>query len=313
MTFAIPIQSGAGSFITRLESTPFAMKRLRMTLMSMPVDPHATQPVTVGAMLSSLFRNRQLIGQMTRREIVGRYRGSVMGLAWSFVNPVFMLAVYTLVFSEVFKSRWQGAADPESKTQFAIVLFVGLIILSIVSEVLNRAPGLIVSNANFVKKVVFPVEILPVVSMGTALFHAMASIAVLLLALLLFNGELAWTVILLPLVLLPLVLLILGISWMLASLGVFIRDVGQTIGIFTSVLMFVSPVFYPLSAVPERFRPFLQLNPLTFIIEQAREVVVWGHTPDWQGLALYGLVAALVAWAGFAWFQKTRKGFADVL
>jgi lipopolysaccharide transport system permease protein len=124
---------------------------------------------------------------------------------------------------------------------------------------------------------------------------------------------LPWTVIFLPLVLLPLVMLTLGISWMLASLGVFIRDVGQTIGIFTSVLMFVSPVFYPLSAVPEQYRPFIQLNPLTFIIEQAREVVVWGQPPDWRGLSLYGLAAAVVAWAGFAWFQKTRKGFADVL
>jgi lipopolysaccharide transport system permease protein len=307
------LSAALGLFITRVESTHFAKTRQRMSLMSMSVDPHATQPVSVGALSSSLWRNRQLIAQMTRREIVGRYRGSFMGLAWSFVNPVFMLAVYTLVFSEVFKSRWPGGADPDSKTQFAIVLFVGLIILSIVSEVLNRAPGLIVSNVNFVKKVVFPVEILPVVSMGTALFHALASIVVLLVALLLFNGSLPWTVIFLPLVLLPLVMLTLGISWMLASLGVFIRDVGQTIGIFTSVLMFVSPVFYPLSAVPEQFRPFIQLNPLTFIIEQAREVVVWGQPPDWRGLSLYGLAAAVVAWAGFAWFQKTRKGFADVL
>ena len=276
-------------------------------------NPHAAQPTSLVALAKSLWRNRQLIVQMTKREVVGRYKGSAMGMAWSFFNPVFMLVVYTFVFSEIFKSRWGGAGGDESKTQFAVVLFVGMIVLNLFSEVLNRAPGLILANVNYVRKVVFPIEILPVVAMGAALFHTLVSLGVLLAAFLLFNGYLQWTAVFTPLVLLPLVILTIGLAWMLASLGVFLRDVGQTIVIITTVLMFLSPVFYPVTAVPERFRPFIMANPLTFIIEQAREVLVWGHLPDWTGLGLYTLAATVVAWAGYAWFQKTRKGFADVL
>ena len=265
------------------------------------------------ALARSLWRNRQLIVQMTKREVVGRYQGSAMGLAWSFLNPVFMLVVYTFVFSEIFKSRWGGIGGDDSKTQFAVVLFVGMIVLGLFSEVLNRAPGLILSNVNYVKKVVFPIEILPVIAMGAALFHSFISLGVLLAAFALFNGYLHWTAVFTPLVLLPLVILTMGLAWMLASLGVFLRDVGQTIGIITTVLMFLSPVFYPITAVPERFRPIIMANPLTFIIEQAREVLIWGHLPNWLGLGTYTLVAVAIAWAGYAWFQKTRKGFADVL
>jgi lipopolysaccharide transport system permease protein len=249
---------------------------------------------------------------MTSREVMGRYQGSALGLAWSFFNPVFMLTVYTFVFSVVFKSRW-GVGGNESKTQFAVVLFVGMIVHGLFAEVLNRAPSLILSNVNYVKKVVFPLEILPVVAMGAALFHSLISLGVLLVAFALFNGYLHWTAIFTPLVLLPLVILILGLAWMLASLGVFLRDVGQTIGLITMVMMFLSPVFYPVTALPEKFRPWLMANPLTFIIEQAREVLIWGHLPNWVGLGLYTSASILVAWTGYIWFQKTRKGFADVL
>lgn len=277
------------------------------------MNPHAAQPTSLRALFASLWRNRQLIVQMTKREVVGRYKGSAMGLAWSFFNPVFMLVVYTFVFSEIFKSRWGGIGGDDSKTQFAVVLFVGMIVLSLFSEVLNRAPSLILSNVNYVKKVVFPIEILPVVAMGATLFHSLISLGVLLAAFALFNGYLHWTIIFTPLVLLPLVIITTGMAWMLASLGVFLRDVGQTITIITTVLMFLSPVFYPVTAVPERFRPVIMANPLTFIIEQAREVLIWGHMPDWAGLGIYTFAATIVAWAGYVWFQKTRKGFADVL
>lgn len=280
---------------------------------STAINPHAAQPTSLVALAKSLWRNRQLIVQMTKREVVGRYQGSAFGLAWSFLNPLFMLVVYTFVFSEIFKSRWGGVGGDDSKTQYAVVLFVGMIVLSLFSEVLNRAPGLILTNVNYVKKVVFPLEILPVVSMGAALFHSLVSLGVLLIAFVLFNGYLHWTVVFTPLVLLPLVILTIGLAWMLASLGVFLRDVGQTIGIITTVLMFLSPVFYPVTAVPERFRPFIMANPLTFIIEQAREVLIWGRLPNWLGLGAYTLAAVAIAWAGYAWFQKTRKGFADVL
>lgn len=250
--------------------------------------------------------------QMTRREVVGRYKGSAMGLLWSFLNPVFMLMVYTFFFSVVFKARW-GLDSNESKTQFAFVLFVGMIVHSLFAEVLNRSPSLILSNVNYVKKVIFPLEILPVISMGAALFHSFASLAVLLIAFVIFNSYLHWTVIFTPLVLLPLVILTLGCAWALASLGVFIRDVGQTIGIITTIMMFLSPVFFPVTALPEAYRPFIMANPLTFIIEQAREVFIWGRPPNWAGLGIYTLAATAIAWLGYIWFQKTRKGFADVL
>ena len=279
---------------------------------STATNPHAAQPVSLAALGKSLWRNRQLIVQMSRREVAGRYKGSILGLAWSFFNPVFMLTVYTFVFCGIFKSRW-GVSSDESKTQFAMVLFAGMIVHGLFAEVLNRAPGLILSNVNYVKKVVFPLEILPVVSMGAAFFHSVISLVVLLTAFALFNGFLHWTIIFTPLVLLPLVILTLGFAWMLASLGVFLRDVGQTIGIITTVVMFLAPVFYPVTAVPEEFRSWLMANPLTFIIEQLREVLIWGHLPNWGGLGVYTLAAVSVAWAGYAWFQKTRKGFADVL
>ncbi len=283
-----------------------------MIEVSTAINPHAAQPTSLVALGKSLWRNRQLIVQMTKREVVGRYQGSAFGLAWSFLNPVFMLVVYTFVFSVVFKARW-GIGGEESKTQFAVVLFAGMIVQGLFAEVLNRAPGLILSNVNYVKKVVFPLEILPVVSMGAALFHSLISLGVLLIALVLFNGYLHWTAVLAPLVLLPLVILTLGLGWMLASLGVFLRDVGQTIGIITTVMLFLAPVFYPITALPQEMRPWIMANPLTFIIEQAREVLIWGRLPDWTGLGTYSLVAMAITWAGFAWFQKTRKGFADVL
>jgi lipopolysaccharide transport system permease protein len=276
------------------------------------INPHAAQPTSILALINSLWRNRQLIIQMTKREVVGRYKGSVMGLTWSFFNPVFMLTVYTFVFSVVFKSRW-GVDGDESKTQFAVVLFVGMIVHGLFAEVLNRAPTLILSNVNYVKKVVFPLETLPVIAMGAALFHSIVSLCVLLAAFVIFNSYLHWTAIFVPLVFLPLVILTLGLAWMLASLGVFLRDVGQTIGIITTVMMFLSPVFFPVTALPLELRPWLMANPLTFIIEQAREVLIWGRLPDWLGLGIYTLGACVIAWAGYAWFQKTRKGFADVL
>ena len=284
-----------------------------MTLSTQTINPHAAHLTSLAAMVKSLWSNRQLIEQMIKREVIGRYQGSAFGMAWSFLNPVFFLVVYTFVFSEIFKSRWGGVEGDDSKTQFAVVVFVGMIVLGLFSEVLNRAPGLIISNVNYVKKVVFPIEILPVIAMGVALFHSFISLAALLAAFVLFSGYLNWTVIFIPFVMLPLVILTMGLAWMLASVGVFLRDVGQTIGIITTVLMFLSPVFYPATAVPERFRPFIMANPLTFIIEQSREVLIWGHLPNWMGLGIYIAFATVIAWAGFAWFQKTRKGFADVL
>lgn len=276
------------------------------------INPHASHPTSLAALTRCVWQHRDLILQMTRREVVGRYRGSIMGIAWSFFNPILMLVVYTFVFSVVFKARWGTGAD-ESQATFAIVLFVGLIVYGLFSEIVNRAPALILSNVNYVKKVIFPLEILPIIALGAALFHALISLGVLLLAILLINGSLAWTVIFFPLIILPLLIATLGVAWVLASLGVFVRDVGQTVGIFTTVLMFLSPLFYPVSSLPEKFQIWLMLNPLTFVIEQSRAVMIFGKLPEWGGLGIYAGVSLLIAWTGYWWFQKTRKGFADVL
>ena len=275
------------------------------------MNPHATASASPVGAVRSLWTNRQLIARMGQREIIGRYKGSAMGLAWSFITPLFMLAIYTFVFSVVFQARW-GTSE-ESKTQFAVVLFAGLIVHTLFSDVINRAPQLVLGNVNYVKKVVFPLEILPVVQLLSATFHALVSVVVLIAAQLVFQGSLPITALLLPVVLLPFLLLTLGLAWCLASLGVFVRDVGQTISLITSVMLFMSPVFFPVQSLPPAMQPWMHLNPLTFVIEQVREVVVWGRLPDWQGLAVYSLASIATAWLGFAWFQKTRKGFADVL
>lgn len=263
-------------------------------------------------MPASFWRNRELIWQMSRREVVGRYRGSIMGLAWSFFNPVLMLIVYTFVFSVIFKARW-GTGGEESKTDFALVLFVGMIVHGLFAECVNRAPALILSNVNYVKKVVFPLEVLAWVAMGSALFHALVSLVVLLCALLITNIYVPWTAVFFPVVAVPLVLATMGLAWFLAATGVFVRDIGQTTGITTTVLLFLSPVFYPVSAVPENVQTLLLLNPLTFIIEESRQVLIWGKLPNWAGLAIYTFASTMIAWLGFWWFQRTRKGFADVL
>jgi lipopolysaccharide transport system permease protein len=280
--------------------------------MTRTTNSHQAQPTSLKALAQSLIKNRQLIYQMTKREVIGRYKGSVMGLAWSFFNPIVMLIIYTFVFSVVFKTRW-GTNDPDNKSEFALILFVGLIIFNLFSETINRAPGLILNNVNYVKKVVFPLEILPVINFGTALFHAFISFLVMFIAFLLINGFINWTAIFLPMVLLPFALLILGISWFIASLSVFARDIGQATGMVTSLLMFLSPLFYPITALPEKYQIWILFNPISFIVEQARAVIVFGQLPDWTGLSLYFIFAALVMMLGFSWFQKTRKGFVDVL
>jgi lipopolysaccharide transport system permease protein len=259
----------------------------------------------------SLWRNRELIRSLTQREVIGRYRGSTLGILWSFFNPVLMLAVYTFVFSVVFKARWNAGSD--SRTEFALVLFAGLMVFNLFSECVTRAPSLILSNANYVKKVVFPLEILPWVTLGSALFHTLISVFVWLIFYGIFFGVPPVTAGFMPLVMFPLIAFTLGISWFLASLGVYLRDVTQIIGLLTTILMFLSPIFYPVSSLPEAYRGLFQLNPLTPTIEMAREVLIWGKAPDWTlyGASLAG--ALLVACLGFAWFQKTRKGFADVL
>lgn len=234
-----------------------------------------------------------------------------MGILWSFFNPLFMLAVYTFVFSVVFKARWN--AQSESKTEFAMVLFSGLIVFNLFSECIGRAPTLITQNSNYVKKVIFPLEILPCISLGSALFHATVSLGVWVLFYLTVAGIPHVTLLALPAVLLPLFLLILGLSWLLSSLGAFLRDLSQIVTLLLSVLMFVSPVFYPISAIPEQYRFILRLNPLTHTIEEVRALLLQGQLPNFLSLSMQFVIYGIFAWVCFAWFQKTRKAFADVV
>lgn len=276
------------------------------------ISANRAYPSTLAAMLLSLWCNRQLIWQMTKRDVIGRYRGSIMGLAWSFFNPILMLTVYTFVFSVVFKARWGSGVD-QSKADFALLLFAGMIVHGLFAECINRSPESIASNVNYVKKVVFPLEILPIVALGSAIFHALISVFVLLLAMFALDGSVPWTFIMFPIVFLPLVIGTMGVSWFLASISVFVRDVKQTTSLLTTVLLFISPVFYSISMMPVEFQFWMHLNPLTFIIEESRKVLILGHSFQLLSWMLNMLASVVIAWLGYWWFQRTRKGFSDVL
>lgn len=264
-----------------------------------------------GALLS-ILSHRQIIRAFVIRDIAGRYRGSFGGLLWSLINPLLMLAIYTFVFAVVFKARW-SSSQSESGAGFAVVLFVGLIVHGLFAECLLRAPRVIVENTNLVKKVIFPLEVLPIITLGVALFHAGVSLIVLFAAMIFSGTPLHATALLLPAVLIPLILLTLGLSWFVAALGVYIRDIGQLIGLVTTMLLFLSPVFYPIASLPEPYQGLVLLNPLTLPIEQSRDVLIWGRLPNWTPLAGYYVLSLLIASLGYWWFQKSRKGFADVL
>ncbi|GAB3030603.1 ABC transporter permease [Oleiagrimonas citrea] len=259
----------------------------------------------------ALRRHFRLVMQLSWRDVIGRYRGSFMGLFWSFFNPLLMLAVYTFVFGVIFKSRWNSQVT--SHFEFAVVLFAGLNINAFFAECANHAPTLIIENTNFVKRVVFPLETLGWSALGAALFHLGISTLVLLVFEWAASGSVPATAVLFPLVVLAFVPFVVGSVWLLSALGVFLRDLKQAIAIVTMVMMFLAPVFYPLSLIPVRFRIFIYLNPLTLIVRESRAVLVWGTQPDWLELGIYLVLGCLFAWVTFVWFEKARKGFADVL
>jgi lipopolysaccharide transport system permease protein len=271
-----------------------------------------THPTGFGTLARSLVRNRELVAQLVRQEVLGRYRGSFFGVAWSLLTPLMMLAIYTFVFSVVFTSRW----NPESTAgngEFAVILFAGLAVFGIFADCVVRAPTLVLNNANYVSRIVFPLEVLPVVALGTALFTFAAGMVVWVVAALFIMGGLPWTALLLPVIVLPLVVATLGVSWILASLGVYLRDVGQVTSILVTGLLFLSPIFYPVEAVPEKYRVLLLANPMGFIVDSARGALVFGRLPSLTGWLAAAAGGVAIAWVGFWWFQKTRKGFADVL
>jgi lipopolysaccharide transport system permease protein len=268
-------------------------------------------PTSVFSLGASIVKNHQLIWQMTKRNVVGKYKGSFFGLLWSLFNPLIMLSIYTFAFSVVFKAKW--GIENEGHLDFALILFASLTIFNFFGEVLGASPTLIVSQPNYVKKVIFPLEILPVISLFTSLVHTGISILIFIVFFGVIHLSLPWTLLLLPFIFLPLMLMTLGISYFMASLGVYLRDVGYLIGHIVQILLFTSPVFYSLERLPVVFQKFLILNPIAYILENSRKVMIFGQTPDWIILGYYTVFGIILVITGYWWFQKTRKGFADVL
>lgn len=261
--------------------------------------------------VTSFWGNRNLISALTEREIVGRYRGSFLGIVWSLIHPILMLSVYTFVFSVVLKNKWVGGNG--SNSEFALLVFAGLIPFNFFSECISSAPTLILANANYVKKVVFPLEILALVSLLTASFHALVSILVWLIAFSALYGLPNTSILLLPLVFIQLGLFTIGLTWFLSALGVYIKDVAQVINIALAASMFLSPIFYSVQSLPIGLQNLMSLNPLAFPIEQIRLILFWGSTPPLGKSIIYWIISVLVFLAGYMFFQKTRKGFADVI
>lgn len=263
----------------------------------------------------SCWHHRYLVWQLTRREVAARYRGSAFGMLWALLTPLSMLAVYTFVFGYVFKARWSTVPGQDGLAEFALTLFTGQVLFQLFADTIIRAPGLIVGVPSYVKRVVFPLEVLLLPVVASAIFHYLVACGILLFFLCWVHGGIPWTAVLLPVVVVPVVLLALGLGWLLSSLGVYFRDIGQGIGIVMQVLLFATPVFYPISAFSGHYygRLLLYLNPLAFPLEGARQVLVWGVMPDWLTVAGGTVLAALVAQFGYVWFSKTKRGFADVL
>jgi lipopolysaccharide transport system permease protein len=258
-----------------------------------------------------IVRQRALFVEMVRREIAARYRGSMLGVFWALAAPLMMLAVFTFVFSTIFIARWGKLEGDHS--MFALMLFPGIVIYGFFAEVMGRAPGVVVAQPNYVKKIVFPVEMLPAVAVASAGVQAAIGLLIVIVFKLLLTGSLPVTALWLPVVLLPFFVFLLGLAWLLAFLGVFLRDTAQVTGVIATAFMFLSPVFYPLEALPLTWRDWAAVNPLTLIIEDVRNVLIVGKAPDFAGLASYLVLAGIFASMALYGFRRFRKGFADVL
>jgi len=260
------------------------------------------------SVLTRLIGHRALLGQLIKRDVLLRYRGAMFGVAWMFLSPLLMLGIFAFVFGKIFQAR--GAQQYE-EIPFWLTLYMGLIVFNLFSETISRAPSAVRGYPSFVKKIIFPVEILPLVPLGASLIHAAFNLLILAIALI-WTGNFHIQFLLIPLLLIPTVLLALGLAWFLAAWGVFIKDMTQIVPIFTQMLLFLSPVFYPVSAVPEVLRPLYQYNPLGAIIEASRAATIglpiaWSH---WTAALGVGLAAAML---GNAFFQHAREEFADAL
>jgi lipopolysaccharide transport system permease protein len=253
-----------------------------------------------------------LVKELTIREIRSKYKGSIFGIFWSLLTPIAMLFVFTFVFGGIFKAKWPGI-EVGTGIDFAVNLYIGLSIFWFFADIIGKAPNLIVSTPNFVKKVIFPLEILPLVSLLASFFHLVINILLILVALLLTKGSITFYIFLLPIVIGVTFPLLLGIGLFLGSLGVYVRDISSLISVFINFLMFLSPVFYPLSAIPQNLQWLFELNPITLIIESSRNILIHNTAPDFAKLGVYFIISSLCFLIGHKVFYATRKGFADVI
>ncbi|PWL22609.1 MAG: sugar ABC transporter permease [Synechococcus sp. XM-24] len=260
----------------------------------------------------AIFSHRDLIKRLAQREILMRYRGSVAGWGWTLINPLMMLAIYTFVFSTIFKARWESSADLGS-AGFALNIFAGMIAFSTFAECINRAPSLITSNANYVTKVRFPLETLGCSVLINAIFHATTSLGVLLAFKLIATGALSWVVILLPIAWTPYILSTLAFVWLLSAAGVYLRDLNQFVVVATSALTFLSAIFYPISALPENLIPIFRLNPVADWVESTRSLLIMDQIPNFNTLVVKAALAAIFCEGSYRLFRKASRGFADVV
>lgn len=267
--------------------------------------------VSLSGFFRSIITHRELILRLARREVTQRFQGSTLGLAWMLLTPLLTAAVFTFVFSAVFQTRWGGAQT--GPFDFAILLLVGMAVHGIFAEAVGRAPLLIVGQASYVTKVVFPIEILPVVAVLASLVNAVITVAIVVVGQLSLNGVLHWTAMLWPLVIAPYLIFVTALVLFFAACGVFLRDLSQIVTLLVTCTLFLTPIFYPLDAVPGAFRTLMRLNPLTSIVEQSRTVIVFGGMPDFVSLGLYTICALISLALAFWLFQRLRPGFADVL
>jgi len=261
-------------------------------------------------MLRNLYQLRSIITQFTWREAIGRYKGTYLGLVWAVVNPLLTLAVYTLVFGVILKV---GFGSEGGLSAFILNFFCGLIVYNVFAQCVGRASNLIRDNPNYVKKVIFPLEILPVAILGSSLIHGLIGLIILIPAVVIFGPKISATMWLFPLVLLPLCALSLGIGWFLASLGVFIRDINEVVTVLLQLLFFLSPVIYSISDLPPALQVVLRFNPLTTILECARRTLISGLMPEWAWWLGVTLVSLLILQLGYVWFMKSKRAFADVI
>jgi len=251
-----------------------------------------------------------LFRQLLSRELASRYRTTSLGTVWLVLQPLMMLGVYTLVFGGIFKVRWSNTT---STADFALVLFAGLLVFNFFSEVLVSAPALIVGQPNYVKKVVFPVVMLPVVRVAAALVTALISLLILLVAAWWVSGSVPPRAMLAPFVLVEMIPMMLGVAWAISALGVYLRDISQFMGILASVMLFLSPIFFPPSSIPAKLSALVDFNPLVIPMQQLRALTVQPGPADWWLLSEHFLVSIVFAWTCLALFRRLSRGFADVL